>query len=151
MKSLKKYLRRHSAVREEIESWPDKEQEFVAFVYGLLKNIEAIDFVPFVLGMVPFALVYQGLKNGIIPMPDIPVGKYGGLWSFGCIFLSYIGTVIVVNKLAVKKLQQKWIAELYQKMAADKDIAEVYDKLEQIDPYPDWRIRNTFLRLNKLF
>lgn len=151
MTSWKKFFNRRVGIWEEIESWNEKEKDLAYYVYGLLRNIEAIDFAPFVIGLVPLALIFQWIEGGIIPALNVPAGQYEGFWSIGCALLIYAISVIAINKFVVKKLQMKWISELYQKMAADKEVAEAYDKLEKLDHYPDWRIRNTFLRLNKLF
>jgi hypothetical protein len=151
MMSWKKYLNRRAVVMEEMESWTEKEQDLVIFVYWLLKNIEAIDFVPFILGMVPLTLLYRGIESGLIPMFVVPAGNYNSFFAIGAAMLSYVVTAATISKFVVKKLQMKWITELYQKMAADNEVARAYEKLELIDPYPEWRIRNTLLRLDKLF
>jgi hypothetical protein len=151
MTQWKRFFNHRAVIQAEIKHWPFKEQELAISVYGLIKNIEAIDFVPLVLGLIPVALICRGIESGFIPLPVALAGKYAGPLLVGTTALIYAATAAALSQLVVKKLQMKWITELFQKLAADKELAAAYDKLERLDPYVNWRIRNTFLRLNKLF
>jgi hypothetical protein len=151
MMNWKKYHNRQAAVMEEMENWTEKEQDLVLFVYGLIRSIEATDFAPFIFGMVPLALLYRGTESGLIPLSVIPAGNHNNFLAIGAAILCYAVTSAAISKFVVKKFQMKWISELYQKMAADNEVARAYDKLEHLDPYPNRRIRSTFLRLDKFF
>jgi len=149
MSKLIRFFSRRLAVRKEIESWPDKQREFVMFVYGLLKSIEGTDFLAYLSGMIPLALIDRVFGSGFVLAPAVLPEKYMMFWSFGCSLLIYFVTVALVNKLVIKRLQRMWIGELKRKLDADKELVATYKKMEQLDSYPCWRIYIATLRLNK--
>jgi hypothetical protein len=133
MKSWKKAFRHNSAKWEEISAWSEKEKSVTFCVYGLVRNLEQIELVPYVLALVPLALFHWINDSGFIALFMAPSRRDPTflLLGFTLVICAMFGKMI--QKLMMEPLQRKWIEEFYRDLAADPETVEAFEKLKKLD------------------